>query len=480
MGFVMKTEQENLDTIVNLKPFRLVKFFSFTSLVVILVTSLVLSLVISNYTKDVMLERSEAYTLVLAENVGHQIFQQFVLPLALQNRQIAVEDPKQFKQLDKVVRSATHGLNIFSVTLFSKKENQVAYSTIEELVGQKDLGGEEYERALGGENVSLLHLDGSLVNLLPGKDKISCQLRTFIPLRKEKPFSPTRDVMGVIEISQDLSGDLETLIYLQAWIIFTSLTIMSGLFWALRFIVARAERIIEARAAERRKLEVKLNQSERLASLGKMVASVSHEIKNPLGIVRSTGEILGKRLRPISPENGHLADIIVEETTRLDGIVREFLDFARPKEPKLNKININDVLKKVTGFMGPEFFKRKIVVKVDLHRKLHDITADFDLLYQAYLNILMNSLQAMDGGTIYISSRPGKGNRGVTLTISDSGQGMPDEILSQMFTPFFTSKNRGTGLGLAIVKNIIDSHHGTISVFSEIGKGTEFTIELPE
>lgn len=486
VGFVVKTEQENLeqknlDTLVNLKPFRLVKFFSFTSMVIILVTSLVLSLLISNYTKEVMLQRSEAYTLVLAKNVGHQIFQQFVLPLALQNRQIAVEDPKQFEQLDKVVRSATHGLNIFSVTLFSKKENQVAYSTISELVGQKDIGGEEYERALKGENVSVLQLRGSLMNLLPGREEISYQLRTYIPLRKEKPFSQTRDVMGVIEISQDLSGDLETLIYLQAWIIFTSLTIMSGLFWALRFIVARADRIIEARARERRKLEVKLNQSKRLASLGKMVASVSHEIKNPLGIVRSTAEILGKRLKNISPENGHLADIIVEETTRLDGIVREFLDFARPKEPKLHKININDVLMKVTEFMTPEFSKRRIKVKVNLNQKLHNIPADFDLLYQACLNILMNSLQAMeDNGSIFISSCPGKRNKGVVLAIGDSGQGMSDEVLTQLFTPFFTTKNRGTGLGLAIVQKIIDSHHGTISVSSEVGEGTEFNIELPE
>ncbi|MCJ7600408.1 MAG: two-component sensor histidine kinase, partial [Desulfobulbaceae bacterium] len=119
---------------VSTKPFRLVKFFSFTSLAVILVTSLVLSLVISNYTKNVLLERSEAYNLVLAENVSHQIFQQFVLPLALQNRLIAVEDPRQFKQLDKVVRTATHGMNVHSVTIFSKKENQVSYSTISEIV----------------------------------------------------------------------------------------------------------------------------------------------------------------------------------------------------------------------------------------------------------------------------------------------------------------------------------------------------------
>ncbi|MCB2180673.1 MAG: GHKL domain-containing protein [Desulfobulbaceae bacterium] len=471
-------EKKVVEDIVNLKPFRLVKFFSFTSLAVILITSIALSLIISNYTKDVVLERNEAYLFVLAEKVGHQVFQEFVLPLALQNRPIAVEDPRQFKQLDKVVRSATAGLNIHSVTIYSKKENQVAYSTISELVGRKDVGEKEYERALQGESVSIRNLDGTLLNLLPGSREISCQLHTFIPLRMEKPFSPTRDVMGVIEIVQDLSDDLEALIHLQSWIIFTSLAVMSGLFLALRFIVARADRIIEARAAERRRLEIKLNHAERLASLGKMVASVSHEIKNPLGIVRSTAEILKKRLAKIAPENSHLAEIIVAETTRLDGIVREFLDFARPQQPKLTDISLNVVVEKVKVFMGPEFARRKISVMSSLAPDLPMIPGDFDMLYRACMNILVNAMQAMEkGGSIYIRTRV-VGKSGVVLEIADNGEGMAPEIISQIFNPFFTSKNRGTGLGLAIVKNIIESHNGVISVESERGEGTEFKIEF--
>lgn len=465
---------------VGAKPFRLVKFFSYTSLAVILAASLVLSLVISNYTKNVLLERSEAYNLVLAENVSHQIFQQFVLPLALQNRQIAVEDPRQFKQLDKIVRTSTHGMNVHSVTIFSKKENQVSYSTISEIVGAKDLGKEEYERALLGENVSVLRINGTLLNLLPGRERITCQLRTFIPLRKEKPFSPTRDVMGVIEIVQDLTGDLDALVRLQAWIIFTSLVIMGGLFLALRFIVARADRIIEARTEERRKLELKLNQTERLASLGQMVASVSHEIKNPLGIIRGTAEILGKRLGKIAPENSHLAKIIVEETTRLDGIVREFLDFARPQQPRLQPLMVNDVLTKVIDFMGPEFDRRQIEVKRNLDPALPKIQGDFDQLYQACMNILVNAMQAIDnGGSIFVTSGVAIDQKKVFVSIADTGSGMPEEMLAQIFQPFVTSKNRGTGLGLAIVKNVIDSHHGVISVASKEGEGAEFIMEFP-
>lgn len=466
--------------IANLKPFRLVKFFSFTSLAVILASTLVLSWVISNYTKNVLLYRSEAYTMVLAKNMSHQVFQQFVLPLALQNRQIALQDPRQFSQLDKIVQNAIHGMNIHSVTIYSKKENLVSYSTIADIVGEKNLGTIEYKRALEGEKSSVLTMKGSLLNLLPGSDNIYCLLRTFVPLRKERPFSKDPEVMGVIEIAQDLSEDLAAIIRLQAMIVVTSIIIMSALFISLRFIVARADRIIEARAAERRRLEVKLHQAERLASLGKMVASVSHEIKNPLGIVRSTAEILGKRLQKVAPGNDHLATILIEETTRLDSIVREFLDFARPKKPVTVELAVNDILRRVTGFMATEFVSRQIDLDLSLSESLPHIQGDFNQLYQACMNILVNSVQAMpEGGTLSVASRLSKDGHNIVVTITDSGEGMSEEVYHQIFNPFFTSKNRGTGLGLAIVKNIIDGHHGTISVVSNEGEGAQFTLVLP-
>jgi signal transduction histidine kinase len=481
--YVVSEQYQNSDTapdIARLKPFRLVKFFSYTSLSVILASTLVLSWVISNYTKKVLLYRSEAYTVVLAKNMSHQVFQQFVLPLALKNRQIALQDPRQYSQLDKIVQNAIHGMNIHSVTIYSKNENLVSYSTVPDIVGKKDLGSTEYQRALGGEKSSVLTMKGSLLNLLPGSDNIYCLLRTFVPLRKERPFSKDPEVMGVIEIAQDLSEDLAAIIRLQAMIGVTSIIIMSALFVALRFIVARADRIMEARAAERRRLEVKLHQAERLASLGKMVASVAHEIKNPLGIVRSTAEILGKRLHKVAPGNDHLAAIIVEETTRLDAIVREFLDFARPKKPVMVELAVNDILRRVTGFMAAEFVSRQIDLDLQLTESLPHIPGDFDQLYQACMNILVNSVQAMpEGGTLAVVSRLHKDGSNIAVEITDSGEGMSEEVYHQIFNPFFTSKNRGSGLGLAIVKNIIDGHHGTINVVSHEGEGTHFTLKLP-
>ncbi len=465
---------------VNLKPFRLVKFFSFTSLAVILISTLVLSWVISNYTKDVLLERSEAYAQVFAENLNHQVFQQFVLPTVLRYGAIALRYPRQFERLDAIVRNITHGMNIESVSIYDSKENVISYSTVSQRVGKRDAGGDEYRRALQGENNSVMISDSSLLNLLPGSEPISCKLITYVPFRQERALSQSTDViMGVIEVEQVLSADLLAIIRLQGIIIVTSVLIMGSLFIVLQFIVARADRIIEARAAERHRLEKKLHHAERLASLGKMITSVSHEIKNPLGIVKSTAEILEKRLIRVAPGNEHLATIVIEETGRLDNIVREFLDFARPLEPKKDLLLVNKGLIKAIRFMAPEFEKYKVRVDMDLDEALDPVPLDENLIYRVYLNILVNGVQAMpDGGRLLVRTAR-DGDNAVIVEFSDDGIGISEEKLQQIFIPFYTDKSRGTGLGLAIVKNIIDSHGGEMQVESREGAGTTFRLILP-
>lgn len=462
------------------RPFRLVKFFSFTGLALVLITTMVLSWVISNYAKKIMLERSETYSLLLAEHVNRQVFLQFVLPTVLRYGEIALRNPTQFKRLDTVIRNTTEGLNVDSVTIFDSEENIISYSTIAEEVGVRNAGGKEYERALNGINNSRLISTASLLSLLPGAEPIFCQLMTYIPFRRENPLSErTDDIMGVTKVVQDLSDDMEAILRLQLTIIFVSILIMGTLFFILTQIVTKADQINEARAQERSRLEAKLNQAERLASLGEMVASVSHEIKNPLGIVRSTAEILNKRLKEQAPSSKHLAEIIITETGRLDDIVREFLDFARPQVPNFTMASINDLLQKVVEFMQPELTKNNITVEIDLDPDLKAMNIDQNMFYRALLNLLVNAVQAMpDGGTLSISASHSPDKQNILIVIKDTGIGIAEEKLSLIFTPFYTDKNRGTGLGLAIAKNIIEEHNGTISVESEAGKGAAFTITL--
>ena len=465
------------------RPFRLVKFISFTGLGLILITTLVLSWVISNYAKRVMLDRSESYSLLLAEHVNRQVFLQFVLPTALRYGEIALRNPSQFKRLDTVVHNTTEGLNVDSVTIFDSKENIISYSTIPEEVGVRDMGGVEYKNALKGNNSSKLVSTASLLSLLPGAEPISSKLMTYIPFRRENPLSERTDqVMGVTKVVQDLSDDIEAILRLQLTIIFVSILIMGSLFFILMQIVTKADQINKARDEERRRLEDKLHHAERLASLGEMVASVSHEIKNPLGIVRSTAELLNKRLKEQAPTSKHLAEIIITETSRLDNIVREFLDFARPQVLNFASASINDPVLKVIEFIQPELAKKNINLEQNLDPEIYSIDIDQNMLYRVFLNLFVNAVQALpDGGTLSIeSSQIRKGRtENVIVKVADTGIGIAEEKLGMIFTPFYTNKNRGTGLGLAIVKNIIEEHNGTIDVESKIGGGTTFIITLP-
>ena len=448
----------------------------------VLISTMVLSWIISNHAKKVMLERSESYSLLLAEHVNRQVFLQFVLPTALRYGEIALRNPAQFKRLDTVVRNTTEGLNVDSVTIFDSKENVISYSTIPEEVGVRDVGGPEYKRALNGFNNSRLISKASLLNLLPGAEPISSKLMTYIPFRRETPLSErTDDIMGVTKVVQDLSADIEAVLRLQLTIIVISILIMGTLFIILTQIVTKADQINEARAQERRRFEAKLHHAERLASLGEMIASVSHEIKNPLGIIRSTAEILNKRLKDQAPTSKHLTEIIVTETSRLNDTVREFLDFARPQVPNFSKISINDLLEKVMVFMQPEFANNQIKLETDLDPDLEPLDIDQNMIYRAFLNLFVNAVQAMpDGGTLSVTSvSSAVGQReAVVIRITDSGIGMSQEKLGMIFTPFYTDKNRGTGLGLAIAKNLIEEHNGTIEVESEPEKGSSFIITL--
>jgi signal transduction histidine kinase len=463
----------------DMKPFRLVKVFSFSALVLFLVSTITLAWLIADHTRNMLLRRSEAYAMVLAENLNHQVFQQFVLPVLVRYGKIGLRNPEQFKRLDYIVKNTIQGLHLQSVTIFDREEGIVSYSTIRERVGEKGLGGPEYRLALRGKNNSRFIVHGSIFDMLTGSRHISFRLKTYIPFRQEERLSQsTGPIMGVFEIVQDLSGAFKALLQLQIAIIGGAVVIMAALFIILWLIVARGDKIIRRRAREWRRLEEKLNHAERLAGLGKMVASVSHEIKNPLGIIQSTAGILGKRLRQVAPGNERLADIIVEETARLDGIVREFLDFARPQKMALEPLQVNELLRRAADFMEAEFAKNNITLVDKLASRLPLVNADADRLYQALLNIMVNAVQAMPhGGDLTIRTREATGM--VVLEIIDTGIGMSAEIGRQALTPFFTNKNRGTGLGLAIVDNIVSAHHGRLEFASSPGKGTTFMLKLP-
>jgi len=464
-----------------LLPFELVKYFSFTSLLLILIASFLLSWMIAANAKAVLLQRSEAYSRLFADYVNRQVFLQFVLPTVVRYGKIALSEKEQFERLDQIVKNITRGMRIESVTIYEPLQNRIAYSTITELMGKRDMGGLEYQKAAKGDSNSVLISGGSLLSLLPGTADIFCTLKTYVPFRQETKLGErTGEIMGVIEVVQDLSEDLEAIVLLQGRVIILSLVIMSILFTILSLIVVRANRVMAERAEERLRLEEQLGEAQRLASLGKMVAAVSHEIKNPLGIVRSTAEILGTRISKVAPGNEKLAGIIVEETSRLDNIVREFLDFARPRDLRKTAGSLNTVVERLLHFMEPELQQKAVQVRSLLAADLPEILFDGEQIYQVVFNIVFNAIQAMpEGGELFLKTAALPEEKAVMLEVTDTGLGIPPEKLDQIFTPFYTDKNRGTGLGLTIAKSIVDKHQGSITVSSRPGEGSTFRVTLP-
>jgi two-component system sensor histidine kinase HydH len=468
-------EQKNTERI---RPFKLVKYFTFTSLVVVLLGALALSLAITHRTETVLLKKSEDYALLMAENLNHQVFLQFIVPAALQFGQvIQLRNKALFDRLDQVVRNTLHSFSVDTVNIFDRKENVIFYSFDNSLVGRRGMGGIDYQQALLGNSRSKVIRRGGPWAMLFGGPR-ECILRTYVPLRAEQPLSNIEGpILGVFEIVQDLSEEYGTITDFKHRIIFISLAVMGTLFFILRFVVKRGEKIIQKRAQERLLLKEKLADAQRLASLGEMVAAISHEIRNPLGIISSTAELLKDKLGQ-SDLQDELADVVVQEANRLNGIVTDFLSFARPQAPNFMPCRVDEVLEKNLTFLRPEIDKKGFRIHKRFATHSPEIEADPGLLYQAFLNILINAMHVMpDGGDIYIELFSRKHT--LTVVFADEGPGIPDETLSRIWEPFFTTSEKGSGLGLPIVRKIVEGHGGFVEVDNGPEKGVQVTVTLP-
>ena len=460
------------------KQFRLVKFFAWASFIVIVIFSFPFSMVISQQAKEILLRSYENNAILVGENLNHQVFQNFVIPVNWRYGGIRLRDREQSALMDKIVQNAIHGLNVDLVNVYDIGKGVIAYSTDPKQIGKEVRESLGYKRAIKGERSSGListrdELWGLGIDFMGGKKT----LRTFIPFRVENPYTGSIGIGGVFELMQDMSTQYESIVRFQYLIFGLSILIMGLIFLALILIVHKAERTIEQRAQEQRELESQLHLAERLAALGQMVAGISHEIKNPLGIIRSTAELLGE-MPDANETQKRLSGVIKEESTRLNQIVTEFLDFARPQVPNLQECQLEEIIEKNLSFIRPELEKKGIQVQDNLNGRSFRLRADHDLLYRAFLNILINSIQSMqDGGTIDIKVEEDRET--FQIEIEDTGCGISEENADKIFNPFFTTKEKGSGLGLSIVRKIIEGHRGTIDIQSKEGEGTRVEVQLP-
>ena len=458
------------------KPFRLVKYFTFTSLIVIFIGTIILSLLNTHWVRSMQYQKSEDYALLLIENLNHQVFLQFILPVGLKYGKIELRNQEQFERMDSVVRSTLHSFNVEMVNIYSKND-VIAYSFSPELVGKENLGGTFYKNALDGQASSKLVQNGTFWEILLGIPK-EIKIITFAPLRAEKPLSPiSGPVLGVVEIRQDLSSDNRKIFKFQVLVICTISIVMGILLLTLIYVVKRGEGIIEKRAFERIRLKDQLAQAKHLSSLGEMVAGVSHEIRNPLGIISSSAELLKKKMAPQDNLNV-IADIVVAEARRLNNIITDFLNYARPKKPSRRECRIDEVITKNIHFLEHQIKENGYVIRTFVDDEIPVIMADGDMLYQAFLNLLINGMQAMPrGGAIDVTIEAD--DRFLWVYIEDEGEGVSESVMEQIWDPFFTTKEKGTGLGLGIVRNIIEGHDGMIRMDNRSEKGARVSVKFP-
>jgi len=224
-------------------------------------------------------------------------------------------------------------------------------------------------------------------------------------------------------------------------------------------------------------VEEQLRRSERLSTLGEMAAVLAHEVRNPLASLRGTAEILRDDFRPGTPKH-EFVEIQIKETERLNRVVEEFLRMARQQPGELQRCLVAEELETIVTLTSNEARRRKVTLQLEAVDRGLLVNADGEKLRQAFLNIILNALQATpEGGSVTITVQPQQ--ESCEIRISDSGPGINDEIRQRIFEPFFTTKPDGTGLGLAVTKKIIEAHGGSLSVESAAGSGTTMVVQLP-
>ena len=252
----------------------------------------------------------------------------------------------------------------------------------------------------------------------------------------------------------------------------------ASMYQELKHFSRQMEERIQKTTADLRKTEAQLVRSEKLAALGQLAAGIAHEIRNPLTSINILIHSLRERL---PSENSQQEDlkVIEEEIHRMNEIVDQFLRFAKPASPLLEKTDVLSIVEETFQLLRPQIEKQRIVVEKEF-QALPMIQMDPEQMKQAMLNLLLNAIQAMpEGGQLTLKGQNSKDGQWIHLSIEDSGMGISPEDIDKLFDPFFSTKEGGIGLGLSITHRIIDQHHGKIEVENAPEKGTIFTVWLP-
>jgi len=223
-------------------------------------------------------------------------------------------------------------------------------------------------------------------------------------------------------------------------------------------------------------------RAERLGVIGTLASGIAHEIKNPLVAIRTFAELLPERFRD-EEFHGEFSKVVIKEIGRIDGLVARLRQLATRPAQQLAALDISTPIEETLALLRGQIEQKQIRVIADYDRQLPAINGEYNLLRQLFLNIFMNAVEAMDpGGDLYVSvwTRQTLGTPTLVAEVTNTGASIPEDILRQIFDPFFSTKPGGSGLGLAICRNIADAHGASIRAANSTSpKGATFTIEFP-
>ncbi len=237
------------------------------------------------------------------------------------------------------------------------------------------------------------------------------------------------------------------------------------------------EQLRESREEIEHLHHTQISRAEHLATLGEMATGLAHEIRNPLAGIAGVIEIIGRDLPSTSPARAVVKDVR-QEIAQINRILTDLLETARPHPPQICRSNLNTTVEHTVMLARQQVLSRPIKIELQEAPDLPEVEHDSDQIHQVLLNLLLNAVQAMeDAGTVRveIGSREGY----ASVVVSDTGRGIPAQLLPNIFRPFFTTKGNGTGLGLSLARRIVEEHHGRIEVSSVVGKGSRFEVLLP-
>src|SRR5271166_4222720 len=249
------------------------------------------------------------------------------------------------------------------------------------------------------------------------------------------------------------------------------------------------QQLRESREEIERLHRTQMSRAEHLATLGELATGLAHEIRNPLAGIAGVIEIVGRDLPSTSPARAVIKDVR-QEIAQINRIVTDLLETARPHPPQIRLSNLNTTVEHAVMLARQQVLSKPIKIELQKAPDLPEVEHDSDQIHQVLLNLLLNAVQAMDnaGADAGTGADAGKGEVHVeigsrdqyaSVTVSDSGKGIPPQHLAHIFRPFYTTKGNGTGLGLSLARRIVEEHHGHIEVASVVGKGSKFTVLLP-